>query len=314
MTIETILAELHNAKNAKEKEELLEKAGKQNLTELFEGFYYAFNPYINLDIQKAPYIEDDDDAPDKLGWKKFKDILTKIEHNEIVEVQAILNDIVHKSSVFLWNNWYRRILLQNFKGTITPQLLNRVITKNKKLTQYRIPLVVFQKHHIYNNTYLVGKGYVDEFIKGDRQAIIIDSVNKKVLCFNDKGKSITPDERLAKFMHYLPSSIMFDSVKTEYRTHIVDILPLSHFVSGFSDKTQEERHNTLVELQGIFFQLFGKDFIIHPKVEVDLSNKEHFAKIQSDFRMQGVDTIMVKQLSAPYMCRKSTNWVKFPLT
>lgn len=316
MNIEQTIEQLINAKNVKQREAILEKASNNKLYELFEGFFYTFNPYINLDIQKVPYIEETDDEPDELGWNKFSSIVNQIHKDEIVDVDAILNNIVHQASVFLWNNWYRRILLQNFKINITPQTINRVIAKSKdpNILKYKIPLIVFQKHHNFNNTYLIGKAYLDEFIQGERQAIIIDSLNKKVKVFNDKGKEISPDERLSKFMHYLPSGIMFDAVKSEHRTYITDILPLSHFKQGRSEKTQEERHNTLVELQGIFIQLFGKDFVIHPKIEVDLSNKKDFAKLQDDFRMQGVDMIMIKQKDAPYIAKKSTNWIKFPLT
>jgi len=314
-----VIIELNNTKASKEKEKVLEKAWNNNCFDFFSGVQKGFDPFDSLFLTKIPYITEIDDEPDDLNTNKIIALYNQLAMHSITgqAAEMAVENALNISGVEIWNKWYRRILLKDFQKTVTLAQINRVLNrfgkKDARAMQYIIPTIGLQKHTVYQGTMLAGNAYVDSFTNGTRQAIILNTESKTVLTFNENGKKVKSDKRWQSIVDHLPFGIMFDGVKTSSNTYIYDLIPLDEYKKGYTTRTQEERHTALCELQDLLYEVFKGSVSILPKMKVDLLNTESFHKSLEDFKAQGISQIMIKDLMAPYLSRKSPNWIKYNL-
>lgn len=314
-----VIDNLNKQITSKGKEAILEQAWEDSCFDFFEGIQQALDPFTVLSVEKIPLIIEEDDEPDDLGIKQLLHLHGQLKKHQLtykVAGQAI-EDALNVSSVDAWNNWYRLILLQDFGKTVTPLQVNRVLTrfskKNPKAIKYLIPAIKAQKHQLYQGDILIGNAYVDSFMFGVRTIIILEKDSNTVIAFNLRGKKVKVDERFDRILKILPISLMFDAVKVKNKLNIVDIMPLEEYRKGYTHRNQMQRHEALCELNDLFYETFKGDVSILPKLRVNLTSDKSFRQVIADFKAQGISTVMIKDLQAPYLTRKSKNWIKYPI-
>jgi DNA ligase-1 len=106
-------------------------------------------------------------------------------------------------------------------------------------------------------------------------------------------------------------------VKTEGMTYSVfDIVPLVDFERGYWNAQQHKRLATLEQYRAVFEEL--TDCVrIMDGIEVDLSTAEGhdvMRRYAHDAVAAGFEGIMIKDIDAPYECRRSTFWMKWKPT
>jgi DNA ligase-1 len=102
-----------------------------------------------------------------------------------------------------------------------------------------------------------------------------------------------------------------DVQSEDARLMLFDILPVSEFQRGESVMGQGRRSKLLRSMKPTF-DLIGSIDII-PQIEVDLDSyvgELEFKQYNKDAIEAGFEGIMIKDLDAPYECKRSASWLK----
>lgn len=97
--------------------------------------------------------------------------------------------------------------------------------------------------------------------------------------------------------------------------HVFDILPIEDFKRGHWNAQLSKRIALLEAMQNAFDKMPNMELLPHLQVDLDThegrSKLERYAK---DMVTAGFEGIMIKNLGAPYICKRSTDWMKWKPT
>ena len=324
--------ETHNSRL--DKEAIIEVQMNNQNDEFFAGCRLALDPMITFGLKQIPE-KTNEDGPG-LSWDAFNSVVQRLSNRELTgnvargAVEAMMNTATKSE----WNGWYRRILIKDLRCGVSEKTINKVVKKVKK---YSVPVFECQLAHDSANHEgkVVGKKLIEVKLDGVR-VITIVYPNGRVDQFSRNGKELVNfphiKEQLSKvasgFDHpyvldgEVMSSSFQDLMKQVHRKsdvqsedailYLFDIVPLDNFQKGFCNILQAERSATLQN----WFEL-EQDNLPNIRVLeqelVDLDTDEGrklFRQINQDAIAGGYEGIMIKDVEAPYECKRSHSWLK----
>jgi DNA ligase-1 len=236
-----------------------------------------------------------------------------------------------------WNGWYRRILIKDMRAGFGESTVNNVSKKSKK-EQYKIPVFECMLAHdgAKHEKKIAGKKLLEKKLDGVRCLTVVDFEARSVTMYTRNGKELVNFPHIVKAfednMDNFGRSYVFDgevmsSSFQELMTQVhrksnveasdavlnlFDILPLVEFKQGESTMGQRRRSNFL---KANFSQIFADAgcIIIVPQIEVDLDTMVGMVEFQDFNKLmveQGYEGIMIKDVDAPYECKRSASWLK----
>ena len=324
--------ETHNSRL--DKEASIEVQMNNQNDEFFAGCRLALDPMITFGLKQIPE-KTNEDGPG-LSWDAFNSVVQRLSNRELTgnvargAVEAMMNTATKSE----WNGWYRRILIKDLRCGVSEKTINKVVKKVKK---YSVPVFECQLAHDSANHEgkVVGKKLIEVKLDGVR-VITIVYPNGRVDQFSRNGKELVNfphiKEQLSKvasgFDHpyvldgEVMSSSFQDLMKQVHRKsdvqsedailYLFDIVPLDNFQKGFCNILQAERSATLQN----WFELEQENL---PNIRVleqelvDLDTDEGrklFRQINQDAIAGGYEGIMIKDVEAPYECKRSHSWLK----
>jgi DNA ligase-1 len=241
-----------------------------------------------------------------------------------------------------WNGLCRRVIIKDLRCGISEKTLNKVLGK----TNWRIPVFSCQLAQDSNDHPAKLKGTKRLEVKLDGVRVLAVVTSNTVNLFSRNGKPFENFPQIADallpILHKLPSvdfsggrgyvldgEIVGESFqqlmrqahrKSDAKTegmvyHVFDIVPLPAFREGLWKQDQTKRLEILERFKP---QLDRTDCIrIMPGMTVDLDTAEghdvmrRFAEASV---AQGYEGIMIKDLDAPYECKRSSAWMKWKPT
>jgi DNA ligase-1 len=97
--------------------------------------------------------------------------------------------------------------------------------------------------------------------------------------------------------------------------HVFDIIPLADFKRGHWNAQLSKRIALLETMKPAFDKMPNMELLPHLQVDLDThegnNQLERYAK---DMVAAGFEGIMIKNLDAPYICKRSTDWMKWKPT
>jgi DNA ligase-1 len=97
--------------------------------------------------------------------------------------------------------------------------------------------------------------------------------------------------------------------------HVFDLLPLRAFEEGFHNAQQHKRLETLEKFRAVFDTTNCVQVMSGIEVDLDVSEgQDVMRRFANDAVAQGFEGIMIKDLDAPYECRRSSFWMKWKPT
>jgi DNA ligase-1 len=97
--------------------------------------------------------------------------------------------------------------------------------------------------------------------------------------------------------------------------HVFDIIPLADFKRGHWNAQLSKRIALLETMKPAFDKMPNMELLPHLQVDLDThegnNQLERYAK---DMVAAGFEGIMIKNLDAPYLCKRSTDWMKWKPT
>jgi DNA ligase-1 len=310
------------------KEAIIE-AEKDNV-ELFEGFNLALSPFITFGVKKVPTHG----GPDGQGlpWVAFKELCELLRTRQLTGDAArdAIELALSASTQAQWNNWYRRILIKDLRCGVSEKTIN-------KIKKDAVPLFECMLAHDGANheSKVTGKKLIEPKLDGVRVVTIIDAEARTATMYSRNGKilenfghitrSLEDNIELFERSWVLDGEMVSTSFQAlmkqvhrkenaqtdDARLMLFDMLPLSEFKAGKSIMGQRRRSNLLKTMKPVFDKVGSIDII--PQIEVDLGTavgEIQFKQYNKDAIEAGFEGIMIKDIDAPYVCKRHVAWLK----
>jgi DNA ligase-1 len=308
---------------------------------------YTYNPFITFGIKQVPVTEGITDADNP--WSEFIDLLGKLRVRALTGHAA--RDAVEAMSVRFdsteWNGLCRPVILKDLRAGISEKTINKTVKK----TGYEIPVFGCQlATSCDDRPEMRGNKRLEPKLDGVRALFVVniqDNISS-IACYSRNGKSFenfTHIEveivnkakeiagRLAKhigtnaldgfvldgevvgksFNDLMKQARRKTDVKAEDSTmYVFDVLPLSEFREGHCNAQLHKRIKALEECRAVFDEMPGVDLLPHLMVDLDTAEgRDQFSRYANDQVNAGFEGIMIKDLDAPYECKRSTFWMKW---
>jgi len=321
------------------KEAIIEAIAQEGNNEFFEGCRLALDPMITFGLKQIPEKQDEDGPG--LPWDSFTLAITGFVSRNVTGNTArdMIQTMMKSATKAEWNSWYRRILIKDLRCGVSEKTINKVV--EKKYADYSIPVFGCQLAHDSANheNKVSGKKLIEVKLDGVR-VITIVRADGRVDMFSRNGKELANFPHIAEQISNvikqkgssksmdvvldgeIMSSSFQDLMKQVHRKdnvkagdavlHLFDVLPLEDFEKGIYNKDQETRSEMVK-----FWVATNKDLL--PNVTalenelVDLDTEEgqkRFKEINAQAIAGGYEGIMIKDIDAPYECKRSVAWLK----
>ena len=327
------------------KEAVIEKAlmaaklGSANAQCFLFNCYQAYNPYYVFGVKKVPETNGFVNRPN--SWPKFWALCEALRTRSLTG-HAARDAIIEVSQLFdssEWNSLCRRVLIKDLRCGITERTLNKVLGK----TEWAIPVFTCQLAQDSNDqpAKMKGKKRLEGKLDGVRVLAVFGKSTVQLFSRNGKNFDNFPDIENAlleihKQLSYvswfryggwvLDGEVTGESFQSlmkqaqrkrdvetkEMIYNIFDIIPLSDFEQGIWKKAQRERIEMLDSIRGTIES--QQCLRVTQGIEVDLDNAEGHDQLRryaEDAVCDGLEGIMIKNLDAPYECKRSSSWMKW---
>ena len=337
------IRDLESSDSRTHKERVIEKAllaaklGSADAQAFLFNCYAAYNPFWTYNIRQVPETEGITGQANP--WPLFWSILEALRTRSVTGNTA--REAVEAMSLRFnsdeWNLMARRVLIKDLRCGISEKTINKVVGR----TDWRIPVFSCQLAQdsgdhpskmqgrkrleikldgvrvlavvTQNGTTLYSRNgrvfenfpHVQEAIESVRQALAIP------FPFVLDGEIV--GESFQKLMRQAHRKGGADTADMVY--HIFDIVPLTAFEEGHYNRQQSRR---LESLDAARATLMGTDCLrVIDGIEVDLdtaAGQDQLRRYSRDAVEQGFEGIMIKDLDAPYQCKRSSFWMKWKPT
>jgi len=335
-----IIVELESDNSRLFKESVIIREMESNNKEFFEGVKYACDKLITFGVanKSIPDQTNFDLTTDTITFSEFKEYLTKLINREITGNAAkdLLEYISDNTTSFVWNNWFRRILLKDLKCGVSETTINNC-AKKTKIQEYSIPVFSCQlaQDSGDHKSKMVGEKIIQSKLDGSRVLTILYP-DGRVDQFSRNGKEVLNfqhiKDQFSKVAESITEPMVFDGeimsasfqdLMTQfYRKenvdtsdsilNLFDMIPLEDFQNGIYKIKQINR---LEALDNWFVK--GVDVLNNVNVlgyEIinlnDSYGQEKFSALNKKALENGFEGVMIKDLNAPYECKRSSSWLK----
>ena len=298
---------------------------KDNLgnKEFIEGAKLCLDPLVTFGVKEVPVKKDP--TGDGFSFEQFLKLANQLQQRELTghaARDAILVAMA-KSTQEEWNDWYRRILIKDWRCGTGAKLINKVQADT-------IPLFGCMLAHdgAKHPKKIAGECYVEYKYDGVRVIAIVQNGSATLHSRNGKllenfphieealsipefeglvfdGEVMSEDfQTLMKQVHRKEGAQTEDSYLA-----VFDMLTIDEFNAGGTSKNAIERRQRIVNLSNLFtyrIQLVDATLI-------DMDSDEGQAKFQAMNKRaldEGYEGLMIKPVSEGYKCKRSHAWLK----
>ena len=342
------IRDLESSDSRLHKEKVIEKAlmaarlGSANAQAFLFNCYQAYNPFWTFNIKQVP--ETKGLTGQSNPWPRFWALLESLRTRSVTGGRAreAVEEISHEFDSDDWNMVCARVIRKDLRCGISEKTINKVVGK----TEWRIPVFACQlaqdsEDHVNK---MIGTKRLEVKLDGVRVLAVINGNACTLYSRNGKVFDNFPqiqESLLAcrKYFQYgrgtggffvLDGEIVGESFqklmrqahrKSDAETsgmvyHIFDIIPLVDFERGFWNVQQRKRLEWL-ESERDKIKNSSDCVRIMPGMTVDLDTAEGRSQMRqfADAAVeQGYEGIMIKELEAPYECKRSSFWMKWKPT
>jgi len=342
------IQDLEGSDSRLHKEAVIEKAlvaarlGSAGAQCFLYNCYLAYNPYFVYGVKKVPETSGlrDRDNP----WTEFWALTEGLRTRSITGNKARdrIDELANRFDSEEWNGLARRVLIKDLRCGISEKTLNKVLGNS----EWRIPVFTCQLAQDSGDhpAKMRGKKRIECKLDGVRVLAVVSGSTVNLYSRNGKPFDNFPqiaeaiEEHRAAFRWGLNSGgrfvldgeIVGESFQTLMRQahrksdaqtegmvyHIFDIIPLEDFERGFWNAQQHKRLEILDRATQPLLE--QTDCLrIMPGLEVDLDSGEGhdiMNRFAQDAVTAGYEGIMIKDVGAPYECRRTSFWMKWKPT
>ena len=341
------ITDLNSSDSRIHKEKVIEKAlmaaklGSADAQSFLFNCYQAYNPFYTFHVKQLP--ETQGLVGRENPWPRFWGLLEALRTRSTSghAAKSLIQTISEEFDSDEWNLICAPVIRKDLRCGISEKTLNKVLGK----TQYRIPVFSCQLAQDSTDRPAKMKGIkrLEVKLDGVRVLAVVNGTN--VTLFSRNGKEFENFPQIANAIEDVRKHFQFGSgtggrfvldgeivgesfqklMKQAHRKsdanthgmvyHIFDVMPLDEFMEGHCNANQARR---LEWLEPTRDRLMATDCLrIMQGIEVDLDTAEGhdvMNRYAQDAVKDGFEGIMIKDLSAPYECKRSSFWMKWKPT
>jgi DNA ligase 1 len=339
------IRDLESSDSRLHKESVIEKAlmaaklGSANAQCFLFNCYQAYNPYYVFGVKKVPETENITGQVNP--WPKFWALCEALRTRSITGHAARdkIQETAEQFDSIEWNGLARRVLIKDLRCGITERTLNKVLAK----TEWKIPVFECQLATDSNKHTGKMKGIkrLEQKLDGVRVLAVVTKTTVSMYSRNGKpfdnfGHIVEAIEdvrnKFAKLFSTYKTGFVLDGevigasfqalMKQAQRKSdvqaddlvysVFDIIPMDDFERGYWNAQQQKRLDILEEYREVFDTTTCVR--IMDGIEVNLDTAEGhdiLRRYANDAVVAGFEGIMIKDIDAPYECRRSTFWMKW---
>ncbi len=317
------------ANNLRTSKEQIIAANKNN-KEFLEGCRLALDPMITFGLKQIP--EKKDASGNGLDWNSFVNSINDFIHRKVTGNAArdVVIELMEASTEAQWNNWYRRILIKDLRCGVSEKTINKVVKD-------AIPIFSCQLAHDSANheSKVSGRKLIEVKLDGVR-VITVVYPDGRVDQYSRNGKELVNfphlKEQLAQIANGFTEPMVLDGevmstsfqdlMKQVHRKsdvnakdallYLFDALPLKDFEKGMCKSAQTVRSDWLKDwYNGNIEALPNFRILAQELVDLDtIQGQQRFKMINTQAVAGGYEGIMIKEINAPYECKRSVAWLK----
>jgi DNA ligase-1 len=336
--------DLESSDSRLHKERVIEKAlmasklGSAGAQGFLFNCYLAYNPFYVYNVKQVIETQDLTGRPNP--WPKFWALCEELRTRGVTG-HAARDRIEQVSELFdseQWNGLCRRVLIKDLRCGISEKTLNKVLGK----TSWKIPTFTCQLAQDSTDRPAKMKGIKRLEVKLDGVRVLAVVQGASVTLYSRNGKpfenfphvaeAIAANRRYigaydgrfvldgeivgASFQQLMrQAQRKTDADTTDMVYHVFDIIPLDSFQEGHYNAQQHKRLDILAGSRARFDET---DCLrLMDGIDVDLDTAEGhdvMNRYAQDAVKNGFEGIMIKDLSAPYECKRSSFWMKWKPT
>jgi len=342
------IRDLESSDSRIHKEKVIEKAlmaaklGSANAQCFLFNCYQAYNPFYTFNIRQVPDTEGLEGRANP--WPRFWALLESLRTRSVTgnNARQAIDDLSQDFDSEEWNLICARVIRKDLRCGISEKTLNKILGK----TEWKIPVFSCQLAQDSTDQPKKMRGTKRLEVKLDGVRVLAVVQGMSVSLFSRNGKEFANFPQIAKaiqvhrsaFQSHLGSGGRFvldgeivgesfqKLMKQAHRKsdaetdgmvyHIFDILPLDDFQRGFWNAQQQKRLDILDRARGKLEE--DSDCLrIMPGLDVNLDTSEGhdiMRRFAEDAVDQGFEGIMIKDIGAPYECKRSSFWMKWKPT
>jgi DNA ligase 1 len=330
-----IIAELESNNSRLFKESVIQREALAGNAEFFQGAVMALDCLTTFGVKKVPERSGADGGG--YPWAAFCANANKLVAREVTGHAArdLIQDIMEHSTNLQWNSWYRRILIKDLRCGVSEKTINTVVADIN--SDFQVPVFSCQlaSDSAHHETKLTGSKIVEVKLDGVR-VITIVYPDGRVDQYSRNGRELVNfghiKDQLSRVAHDFDQPMVLDGEvmsgsfqdlmrqvhrKSDVRAddavlHIFDVLTLEDFQRGHCQVQQQQRSQFLERWYAARCQQVPNVRVLEQET-VDLDTEQgqkRFRDINHEAVTGGYEGIMVKDLQAPYQCRRGTHWLK----
>jgi DNA ligase 1 len=333
------------------KEQVIEKAllaarlGSASAQCFLYNCFLALNPYFVYGVKQVPESKDLTDRPNP--WVRFWALCESLRTRSITggNARLAIQDLMQEFDSEQWNGLARRVLIKDLRCGVSEKTINKVCRNS----EWVIPTFECQLAQDSEDqaAKMQGKKRLECKLDGVRVLAVCYSGSETVNLFSRNGKSfnnfghieqelIPLIKRMSQRMFGHLTDFVLDGeivgksfqdlMKQAQRKrdadasdsvyHVFDVMPREDFYRGHWNSQQWKRLEKLELIENTLKEN-TQSVRTMPGIDVDLDTAEgrdtmhQFAQASVE---QGYEGIIIKDINAPYECKRSSFWLKWKPT
>lgn len=317
-------------------------------SQIFLGLSKAcYNPYVTFGVKQIP------DTVGIVGaenpWQEFNELLVQLSQRQLTGHAArdAIQEMAERFDSIEWNTFCAAVLRRDLRAGISSTTINKICKK----TDYEIPIFGCQlASNSEGRPEMKGTKRLEPKLDGVRALFTVipgDDGECTIICFSRNGKVFEnfthiEDQIRANFsrlarghMNALVDGFVLDGEvigntfqelmrqarrKSDVQAddsvfNIFDIIPLADFRRGHWNAQLEKRIKILENIRHVIDDMPNVELLPHIMVDLDTAaGKNQLERYAKDNVNAGFEGIMIKEMTAPYLCKRSTDWMKWKPT
>jgi DNA ligase-1 len=308
----------------------------------------CYNPYVTFGVRQVPDTTGIVDAENP--WDEFNALMLQLSQRRLTghaardAIQATAEQFDSEE----WNTFLAPVLRRDLRAGISDKTINKICKK----TMYEIPIFGCQlATNSEGRPEMKGIKRLEPKLDGVRMLMMVipsDDGGLTTICFSRNGKqfeNFTHIEEQVRdnwikmvrkaatsnlsmgfvldgevignsFQELMRQARRKENAQAEDSVYnVFDILPLASFREGHWNAQLEKRIKILEDMRPVIDNMPNVELLPHIMVDLDTAaGRDQLDRYAKDQVNLGFEGIMIKELQAPYICKRSTDWMKWKPT
>ena len=306
--------------------------------------HVAYNPYITFGLRQVPEIEQATGRENP--WNDFDELLGKLMNRDLTgnDARDAVDRMAERFDSDEWNNFCRNVIRKDLRCGISDKTFNKVVKGSK----YQIPIFGCQlATNCEGRPEMSGIKRLEPKLDGVRVLLHVTGSAHSV-CYSRNGKVFenfghiqrqveknfhklvaANGDRTLKYGFWLDGEVTgrtFQELMRQARRkedvdaddsvfNVFDIIPTDDWGRGYWNAQLHKRIDILEKLLAIIDDMPNVELLPHIKVDLNsVEGQNQLKRYANDMVVAGFEGIMIKELNAPYECKRNTSWMKWKPT